>query len=104
MWSVADDDGTKIVLTFTFSNNNTLAYGSPLNLTVPYTVTTSGIIDTIENNDNGGHEYYKIIGIDGTKISLCEGEQINDTTQCGSNPDQWLFTNEADAIAFKNSL
>jgi hypothetical protein len=38
---------------------------------------SDGIIDTTEDNQNTGHEYYKIVAIDGTKISLCEGEYLN---------------------------
>jgi len=103
LWTVDASGDEKGMTTFTFNSNNTLTYGSPWNATVPYTIMSDGIIDTTEDNDNTGHEYYKIVAIDGTKISLCEGEYLNNVQSC-TTAEQWLFTNQADAQAFYNSL
>ena len=103
LWTVDNSGDEKIMTTFAVNTNNTITYGSPWNLTVPYVIMADGIIDTTEDNGNTGHEYYKIVSVDGTKISLCEGENLNNVKNC-TTAEQWLFTNQADAQAFVNSL
>mgnify|MGYP000532401335 CR=1 FL=1 len=102
LWTVDASGSEKVMTTFTFTNN-TLTYGSPWSGSVSYTIMSDGIIDTIETNGNTGHEYYKIVGVEGTKISLCEGENLTNVKSC-TIAEQWLFTNQADAQAFLDSL
>lgn len=108
LWSVdqAWDDGSTTLATFEFNNNiNTAQLGLLDSITTPvfsnnYTITSDGILK-VDEGDN--YEYYEIRAIDGTKISLSEGE---DLTQVINDPvtDQWFFTNQTDAQIFYNSL
>ncbi|MBE0498777.1 MAG: hypothetical protein IBX43_05985 [Campylobacterales bacterium] len=72
----------------------------------PYTIDLSGYITVDEgsNLDSGSDgQHYKILAIDGSKISLCDGELYSEVESC-TTATEYFFTNQADAQAYMNTL
>lgn len=109
LWTVFIEGTNSVTATFTFNNGkNTAQLGLLDAITSPlfnndYTITADGIIDVTESGSSTGHQYYRIIAIDGTKISLCNGEILANVKTCNT-ADQWFFTTKASAQAYSTLL
>lgn len=102
-----------------FSNSKNAIYNAESNSIIKdknnkeynqaYTITDDGMlkvdesgVDDKTDNSSDRYQYYKILSIDGTKISLCDGD-LYDIQNCNNTSTQFFFTNETDAQNFYNN-
>ena len=99
MWTIANDDGNWVQLEFRLENNRFII-PSESNYNQDYIVNNSGILQVSEDD---GYQYYKILSIEGSRISLCEGEDSSVVQSC-TVASQFFFTNKLDSQTYFNNM
>jgi hypothetical protein len=103
LWSISfenvHDTSTKHFSEISYTNNQA-TYTIEENKTVNYLLTSTGIINQIEEN---GNEYYKVSAINGTKLTMCYSESLSEVENCTIG-DEYYFTNKEDAQTYFDSL
>ncbi len=88
------------IYTFKFNNGKEERVG--LNFNANYSIIENGILKVDESSLNNGvetYDYVKILAIDGEKIALAEGENL-DTVRSSTTVGQYFFTTLAAAQAY----